>query len=106
MTISGAAIGRNSTLLTNPRPLKLCRTIANAIIVPRIVATSVASRAISSDSSSGSCRMPSSSGFFHASRENFSHFTLYLPEGLLNDIHTTTKFGTSRKKKIRKRRWR
>ena len=47
MTISGDAIGRKMIRLAAPRPLKRCRTSANAASVPRIVARRVASSAIS-----------------------------------------------------------
>ena len=47
MTISGEAIGRKMIRFIDERPVKSCRTRAKAIIVPRIVATSVASRPIS-----------------------------------------------------------
>ena len=45
-TISGVAIGRKTRTFVDPRPRKSCRTIASAISVPRIGATSVASTPI------------------------------------------------------------
>ena len=47
ITISGEAIGRKMSRFIADRPAKSCRTSANAISVPRIVATMVASRPIS-----------------------------------------------------------
>ncbi len=46
ITISGEAIGMKITRLATDRPWKRCRTRAKAIIVPRIVATSVARKPI------------------------------------------------------------
>ena len=40
ITISGVAIGRKMNRLVAERPRKRCRTSANAISVPRTVATS------------------------------------------------------------------
>ncbi len=47
MTTSGAAIGRNSSKLMPDLARKRCRTMAKAIIVPRMVAARVATRPIS-----------------------------------------------------------
>ena len=46
ITISGEAIGRKMIRFAADRPAKRCRTRANATSVPRMVATSVASRPI------------------------------------------------------------
>ena len=48
-TISGVDIGRKISRFVTPRPRKRCRTIASAISVPRTVATTVVSAAISSE---------------------------------------------------------
>ena len=60
ITISGEAIGRKMNTLAAERPRKRCRTSAKAISVPRMVATSVASRPIWMDSTTES-HMPSGS---------------------------------------------
>ena len=53
-TISGVAIGTNTSVFAAALPRKRCRTRAKAIIVPRMVATSVDSAPIRRDTPSAS----------------------------------------------------
>ena len=70
ITISGEAIGRNVNTLATDRPRKRCRTSANAISVPRMVATSVASSPIWIDSTTESHMPSGSQGFAQLCRVN------------------------------------
>ena len=73
MTTSGVAIGMKISRLVDERPRNRWRPIANATSVPRIVATSVASRPILRLSDSDSQMPGAPQGCSHASRENCCH---------------------------------
>lgn len=70
ITSSGVAIGRKISPLIPARPLKPCRTRANAISVPRTVATNVAIRPISMLRPTASHMSAVAQGCFQLSRVN------------------------------------
>ena len=70
ITISGEAIGMKISRLADPRPWKRCRTSAKAIIVPRMVATTVASSPIWMLRLSAEHMLASLQGFSQLSKVN------------------------------------
>ena len=64
--------------------------------MPRAVAISVETAAISSDVSSASCTPGTANGCFQASRLNSSQMKLKRLAGLLNEKTTITAIGSSR----------
>ena len=72
MTTSGVAIGMKISRLVGARPRNRCRASANATMVPRTVATSVASHADPQAERRATSQIPGAPhGSVHASVENF-----------------------------------
>src|SRR6185312_12120216 len=98
---SGAAIGRNSSTLRNPRALKRWRIMANATMVPSAVAPIVAMTAMTSESLIDEHMSELAHGCCQALVENLFQMKLYLFSGWLNENNSMTAFGATKKTKMR-----
>ncbi|CAB4598641.1 unannotated protein [freshwater metagenome] len=81
-TTSGVAIGRKIKRLVVFLPLNLCRPSANAIIVPKIVASTVEITPIWSELTTDSHTCGAPHGFFQLSKVKPCHTRLLLPASL------------------------